>query len=353
IGYKTIHIGKWHLGEKEEYWPEFHGFDRNIGGWKMGMPKKENNIGGYFSPYFNPRLPDGSDDEYLTERLTEESLQFIQDSNEPFFLNFWLYNVHTPLQARKEKIAKYDTLVRREKLQSNAVYAAMIEHMDAALGSVVDKLKETGKYENTIFIFGSDNGGFLGVRGDQEKKPRITSNHPLRSGKGDIYDGGVRVPFIVSWPTLIGGNRESDVLTISTDILPTILGLMGGKSLIPASVDGIDLSSYLLEDQIPKREALYWHYPHYHTEGAEPFSAIREGNWKLIHTYEKNELELYNLAEDLGEQINLIEKYPQKGNELEIKLKRWKKIVHAQDPTINENFDSLRQHLWQKSLIVW
>jgi arylsulfatase A len=206
-GYTTIHIGKWHLGEEEKYWPEFYGFDKNIGGWRVGMPTKQKGIGGYFSPYHNPRLENGPEGEYLTERLTQEAAMYIEtNKKKPFFLNFWLYNVHTPLQAKKAKIAKYENLVDSTQLQSNATYAAMVEHMDDALGAIVNQLKKAGVYENTIIVFASDNGGLIGNKG-KELKPKITSNAPLRTGKGDIYEGGVRVPFMISWPNNIEPNR--------------------------------------------------------------------------------------------------------------------------------------------------
>ncbi len=194
-GYATAHIGKWHLGEDEKYWPEHQGFDINIGGWRTGSPTldKKKGLNGYFVPYGNPRLKDGPVGEYLDERLANEACSYIQQSqSKPFFLNLWFYNVHTPLQARQEKIDKYKALVDSTKLQKNPTYAAMVEHIDDAVGKVIAQLKSLGLYDNTIIILTSDNGGLI-----SNTKQKVTNNAPLRHGKGERYEGGVRVPLII------------------------------------------------------------------------------------------------------------------------------------------------------------
>lgn len=347
-GYRTAHIGKWHLGEEETDWPTYHGFDVNIGGWKMGMPKRVKKVGGYFSPYHNPRLPDGPEGEYLTERLAQEAVEFIdQQQNNPFFLNLWLYSVHMPLQAKEDKIVKYDSLVNRQEPQSNARYAAMVEHMDDAVGAVINKLKAIDRYENTIIIFASDNGGLTGTHGILTTQPMVTSNQPLRSGKGDKYEGGVRVPFIISWPYKIRGKRVTDALSITADIFPTVMHLIGETDGLPATIDGEDLTPYLLSNKKPEREALFWHYPHYHTEGATPYSAIRKGDWKLIQNYETDQRELYHLTNDIGESMNLVSEHPEKALELTQLLEEWKTEVNAQAPRTNPNYDSARAHQWR------
>jgi len=349
-GYSTIHIGKWHLGEEEKYWPEHHGFDTNIGGWKMGMPKRVKKVGGYFSPYHNPRLTDGLEGEYLTERLADEAVSFInQNDDKPFFLNFWLYNVHTPLQAKEELITKYDSLVDPNALHSNATYAAMVEHMDQALGKVVAQLKVSGIYDNTIIVFASDNGGLIGNKGDLSKKPKVTSNYPLKAGKGHKYEGGVRVPFLVSWPGHITANQTSDVLSSSIDIFPTLFGLLGIKEALPTDIDGTDLSALLIGGEEPESEVIYWHYPHYHTEGATPYSAVRKGDWKLILNYENDSLELFNLKQDIGESNNVASDYPEKAKELEEILTAWKQKMGAQEPIVNPDYDSAKQRKWKSN----
>lgn len=345
-GYSTIHIGKWHLGEEENYWPENRGFDINIGGWRVGAPQlRGDSCNGYFSPYCNPRLEDGPEGEYLTERLADEAVKYIESrkgKKEPFFLNFWFYNVHTPLQAREEKIKKFEALSGNSTEHSNPVYAAMIEHTDEAIGKVMKTLKEAGFDNNTIILFTSDNGGLCAMHRDTGKP--ITSNSPLRSGKGDIYEGGVRVPFIFRWNKKIKPNTVNDTPIISCDLYPTLLGLTktpgnpGQNSLM----DGKDLSRLLLHDEELTRDALYWHYPHYHTQGARPYSAIRKGNWKLIEVFEYDSLMLYNLENDISEQVNLASAHPEKVRELLDNLNRWRAEVEAQMPVENPHYKEVK-----------
>ncbi len=334
--YKTIHLGKWHLGEDPKYWPEHQGFDINIGGYSAGSPKADGGQG-YFSPYHNPRMSNGNKGEYLTDRLANEAVSFIKkNKTKPFFMNLWLYNVHMPLQAKKEVVQKYKSKINKGMTHNNATYAAMIEHMDDALGAVVQALKETGLENNTIVVFHSDNGGHL--------KP--TSNAPLRSGKGDLYEGGVRVPLVFKWPLKIKAGAVSNELAISADIMPTLLSLVNNKYKMPKGVDGIDLSPALLEHKKLDREAIYWHYPHYHKGGAKPYSAIRKGDWKLIQIYEEDMLQLYNLKEDLGETKNVAIQNTKKVKELLQDLNQWKQDVGAQLPTPNPDYDETKNKFY-------
>ena len=333
-GYKTIHLGKWHLGEDEKFWPEKQGFEINIGGWKAGQPlKAREGCEGYFSPWCNPRLENGADGDYLTERLSEEAVNFIKNrkgKKEPFFINFWFYNVHTPLQAREEKIEKYRQLIDSSHHHTNPVYAAMIEHMDDAVGIIMSVLKEEGFDDNTIIFFTSDNGGLMNV----------TSNYPLRNGKGDLFEGGVRVPFIARWNKKIKAGTLNHNPVISMDIYPTILGLthVQGNASQNAKMDGIDISSTLLHQKPPGRETLFWHYPHYHPGGALPYSAIRKENWKLIEIFEHDTPMLFNLENDIGEESDLYSKNPEKAAELLTELKNWRLKVKAQMPVDNLDY---------------
>lgn len=342
-GYATAHIGKWHLGEDSFYWPEYQGFDKNIGGWAAGSPKIGSGGKGYFSPYNNPRLKDGPTGEYLNDRLAWEAVDFIKQNNQkPFFLNFWLYNVHTPLQAKIELIEKYKQMVKGNSHHNNPVYAAMVENMDESMKAIMDALKENGLDDNTIVIFASDNGGLRGNHGNQ----KITDNFPLRSGKGDVYEGGVRVPFIVWWKNKIKpGVNETPV--ISMDIFNTIVGLTGSRVKNKAAgMDGADLSGLLLNGKPVNREALYWHYPHYHLEGAKPYSAIREGDWKLIAVYEDSSLQLYNLKDDIGENKDLSKTNKTKTAALYNKLRSWRQSVGAQSPALNPSYDPAKEQTW-------
>lgn len=333
-GYSTAHIGKWHLGEDEKYWPENQGFDINIGGWKRGSPNldKKNGTNGYFSPYGNPRLKDGPNGEYLTERLANEACSYIEKTkSKPFFLNLWFYNVHTPLQAKQDKIDKYKGLVDSTKLQKNPIYAAIVEHVDDAVGKVIAKLKSEGLYENTIIVFTSDNGGLTG------NKNNITNNTPLRLGKGTIYEGGVRVPFMIKNAGKNTITRICKTPVISIDFLPTLIELTNSKvdTTVIKGFDGISLKSLIAtNNDVLKRETIFWHYPHYHSQGATPYSAVRHGDWKLIHIMETNTYELYNLKSDIGETNDLAAKEPIMVNTLTKELQNWRKNIGAQMPTM-------------------
>ena len=336
-GYKTAHFGKWHLGEKEENWPENHGFDLNVGGWKKGAPHRNKKEGytGYFSPYGNPRLEDGPEGEYLTERLSNDVCNYIDENNDtPFFVNLWLYNVHTPLQAKQKKIDKYKALINSNSKHQNPTYAAMVEHTDDAVGKIISKLKEKGLYENTIILFSSDNGGLIG-----KSKNKVTNNGPLRTGKGDIYEGGVRIPTIIYAPKFNFNNKKVDEPIISMDYYPTLMDLAGitTKKTKSQTVDGKSLLP-LMQEKAVERKAIYWHYPHYHQEGGVPYSAVRMGNWKLIENFENNTFELYNLKDDISESNNLIDQRPEIAKKLKIKLENWRNEVDAQYTTPNKNF---------------
>lgn len=334
-GYATAHIGKWHLGNEEKYWPENQGFDINIGGWAKGSPylNKKADINGYFVPYGNPRLKDGPEGEYLTERLANEACNYLQQlQTKPFFLNLWFYNVHTPLQAKQDKIDKYKALVDSTKQQKNPTYAAMVEHVDDAVGKVITQLKNLGLYDNTIIIFTSDNGGLI-----SNTKQKVTNNSPLRLGKGERYEGGVRVPLIIKSTQQLLPNRTNNTPVMSIDYMPTLIGMANLKvdKKIMKGIDGLDIKSILnSETGKLKRKSLYWHYPHYHSEGATPYSAVRNGDWKLIHTIETNTYELFNLKSDLSESKNLIDSEPAIATRLKKELETWKKKMGAQMPVL-------------------
>lgn len=338
-GYKTGHFGKWHLGEDEQYWPENQGFDSNFGGWAKGSPNRNAKIGskGYFAPYGNPRLSDPEGDQYLTERLANEAVQFIdQNRKNPFFLNFWFYNVHTPLQARQDKIDKYTTLISSKNNQTNPTYAAMVEHVDDAVGKVVDRLKELGLYDKSIIIFTSDNGGLIGNGAN-----KVTNNYPLRMGKGGNYEGGVRVPLLIKIPNNSKPGSVNSTQVSSIDYMTTLIDLLQlpVSDSVKQKLDGISILPVLKnEEKILDRGSIYWHYPHYHRQGATPYSAVRNGNWKLIHIIESETYELYNLDEDLGEQHDVSTKNPKIVEWLKNDLNDWKKSVGAQMPTDNPNY---------------
>ena len=350
-GYATAHFGKWHLGGTEDLWPEHQGFDLNVGGWSIGQPNGKNGANGYFSPYGNPRLSDGPKGEFLDDRLAREASAFMERNRDrPFFVNFWFYLVHTPLQSEPELVARYREPAAKAIHHRNPVYAAMIEHMDNAVGQLMATLDRLGLRDNTIVVFTSDNGGLIGNQGDRSLPPRVTSNFPLRTGKGDAYEGGVRVPLIVRFPPEVKPGVTSLTPVISPDFYPTLLDLAGIKptTRTPLDFDGVSFSS-IMRGQSPAQthDALYWHYPHYHTEGASPYGAILKGPWKLLEYYEDGRTELYNLDHDIGEQNDLSKVEPAVRDELRRELRAWREREGAQMPSPNPKYDAKRAKQFQ------
>ena len=338
-GYNTFYIGKWHLGSEGSY-PEDHGFDINIGGFEKGSP-----MGGYYSPYKNPKLSDGPEGEYLTDRLTNEALGLInnRDARKPFALFLSFYNVHTPIQANlehvdyfKEKLSKMnDNIVRTrgegEALtrlnQTDAEYASMVYAVDKNLGKLFKTLKDNDLYENSLIIFTSDNGGLSTLR-----RVAPTSVYPLRAGKGWLYEGGIKIPQLIKLP----GNIEKEIvddITVSYDIFPTILDVAGIRN--ENEIDGISLIPRLLEKSKIDRENIYWHFPHYHGSLWKPGSAIRSGDWKLIFDYESNEAKLFDLKEDPSELNDISNLFNDEKKRLIIELEKMKKETNANSVSIN------------------
>ena len=322
-GYYTAHVGKWHLGGASHY-PETHGFDANIGGSHWGAPTT------FFYPYsgsgtfgnefrYVPHLELGSPDEYLTNRLTDEAIRIVEHVHDrPFFLNMWWHTVHTPIEAPDEMVEPYRERLRPELNHQNATYAAMVKSLDTNAGRLLAKLEELGLADRTVVVFTSDNGGFV----NKNRGQTVTNNAPLRSGKGSLYEGGVRVPLMVRWPgvTPEGGICREPVSSI--DFYPTLLEIAGlaGNADHNAAVDGVSLVPVLRKpDASLTRDALYWHYPHYYPT-TSPVSSIRQGDWKLLHYYEDDHVELYNLADDLGEEQDLTSGRAEVAAELRQKL---------------------------------
>ena len=323
-GYATASIGKWHLGGPQ-YYPEHHGFDLNIAGGDIGHPAS------YFWPYEGkthtvPGLKAGGQQgEYLTDRLTDEAEKFIEQNREKaFFLYFAHYAVHVPLQAKPPLLDKYKAKPPFGG-QNNPVYAAMIESVDDSVGRLLRKLEALGLQERTLVVFMSDNGGLW---------PQATSNAPLRAGKGHPYEGGIREPLIIKWPGQTKPATTCSVPVCSIDFFPTLLEIAGAKP--PGPVDGLSLVPLLRQSGTIRRDALFWHYPHYWSGNTvRPSGSVRAGDWKLIEFFEDHRLELYNLRDDLGEQTNRAPEMPGKAGELRDQLHRWLKATEAQMPTEN------------------
>lgn len=337
-GYATCHTGKWHLGPDSVYWPENQGFDFNLGGNSRGAPLLNKKLGfnGYFTPYGNPRLEDGPPGEYLTDRLTDEAVGFIrQHHDQPFFLYLAHYAVHTPLQAPEEMIRRYKNKQDTTLLHQNPVYAAMVESVDLSVGRIMEILDEMGLNENTTIFITGDNGGW--------ERTNVTDNDPLKEGKGSSYEGGVRVPLIVHGSAVSDSGAICDEPVITCDFFPTIAEMAGIREL-PDNIDGTSIIGLLQDpEQNLERDAVFWHYPHYHPGGAKPHAAIRRQNYKLIEFYEDGTLELYNLDEDIGESNNLAGEMPGKARELQGMLQDWQEEVTAQMPLSNPDYDPDRE----------
>jgi len=343
--YQTYFAGKWHLGDKG-HWPTDQGFDHNIGGNSKGSPP-----GGYYAPWKNPTLEAKKDDEYVTERLTEESIRFLEKRNEekPFFLYLCYYNVHTPITAYKKRVEQFKqkaesnfkkevpALVEHDAFsrgrQDNPAYASMVAAVDDSVGAILDKLEELKLDDNTIVCFFSDNGGLCTSR-----RAGPTSNLPLRSGKGWLYEGGVRSPMLVRAPGFTKPGTFSETPVVSMDFFPTLLELAGIPRQPKLHADGKSLVPLLTGKGMPEKRTLYWHYPHYHGSTWKPGASIRDGDWKLIEFYETDTVELYNLAKDPGEQKDLSSEMPQKTAELREKLRTWQKKMNAKMPQPNPDY---------------
>jgi len=333
-GYVSASMGKWHLGNDPDLGPVAQGFDVNVAGYEAGHPRS------YFSPYRNPTLTNGPDGEYLTDRLTDEALKFIETHRDrPFFLYLPHYAVHTPLQAKRALIEKY----RRkppDQRQNNPTYAAMVESLDQGVGRIMEKLDELDLTRKTVVVFFSDNGGVKG----------ITSMAPLRGGKGMLYEGGIRVPLVVRWPGVVEAGRTCDEPVIGVDFYPTLLALAGAEAPEGQCLDGQSLLPLLGGTGGLSPRSLFWHFPAYlqgKAEGARdeyfrtrPAGAVRQGRWKLIEYFEDVQLELYDLGNDIGETRNLADKLPEKTKGLHRIMTAWRESVHAPMPTqLNPKYD--------------
>ena len=385
-GYATGHFGKWHLGE-DPAGPLQQGFDVQVPRWNKGWPKA-----GYHAPFQLDGLADNPGD-YLTDRLTDEALKFIERRQEgPFFLYLSHFAVHDPIHGRKDLVTKYrkklqpssqdafllegnpddehplsrlqlDALVHErdyapfkvlprrtvkiKQLQDNAEFAAMVESMDESLGRIRDKLQELDLIDNTLIFFFSDNGGMSGANFGRPSRviPRdrldaafSTSNLPLRGAKGWLYEGGIRVPMIVKWPGITTAGSVCNSPVISTDFYPTILEMCDLDVGHDDTIDGTSLVPALKGEPF-RRGPIFWHFPHYSNHGMQsPGGAVRMGEWKLLEYFENGSVQLFNLEHDIGEQHNLAEQNPEKVAELTSLLRQWRDRIAAQHMKSNPDY---------------
>lgn len=341
-GYATSLFGKWHLGYEMEHWAAHQGFQTAIGGttsknaWQLAYPDKEPPVDQlevrYFSPHYLTHMKDGPTGEYLTDRLTNETMKFVEDYQKgPFFAFLSFHTVHTPLEAKPEVIEKYKKKFEAQgklgmdeqeagsrKYQNLPAYAAMVQHMDENVGRLLDKIDALGLRDNTIVVFTSDNGG----------KGSVTSNAPLRGAKHNLYEGGIRVPTIIRWPGKVKADSVSTVPLISHDFYPTLLDLADLPLLPEQHRDGISFKKILTgEARQTSREALYWHYPHGVFQGA-----VRWEDYKLVYHYQTGEAALYNLADDFGENNDISSIESKKTRKMTKMLKKWLSETQARFP---------------------
>jgi len=387
-GYHTAIFGKWHLGEDSASTAR-QGFDLHVpNGWNKGWPNK-----GYISPYGLKGLKDGLAGEYLTDRLTTEALQYIEENkNHPFFLYLAHFAVHDPIEGRPDLVEKYkkklgqipvsqgspyvlegdpdnppspidsvdhsgyrvfpDRSVKIKEHQDNVEFAGMVESMDESFGRVLNKLKELGINDNTIVIFYSDNGGMSAanfydpdrvIQDNELDKAYSTSNLPLRGGKGWLYEGGIRVPLIIKWPGKGLQGIVCDVPVTGPDFLPTILDMLGIKMQPNVKPDGVSFAPLLKGESKINRDAIFWHYPHYSNHGMQsPGGAVRCGDYKLIEYYENGTVQLFNVKNDIGEQRDIASSEPEIVNKLREMLHNWREKVNAKMMEPNPEYKVLK-----------
>jgi arylsulfatase A-like enzyme len=345
-GYATFFAGKWHLGGPG-FHPEQQGFDINQGGHNRGSPP-----GGYYVPYKNPKLEDGPEGEYLPDRLTDESIRFLErHGDRPFLLFLSFYTVHTPIQPCRRHVERFrrkaaalpeagelhegdDQDVWTRQRQNHAAYASMIHALDENVGRLLARLEALALADETVVVFMSDNGGLA----TQPWKGSPTANRPLRAGKGWCYEGGIRVPMIIRALGVTRAGKVCHVPVVSMDFYATMLELAGLELRPQQHCDGVSLVPLLRGGDAPEREALYWHFPHPHSSGWTPGAAVRAGDWKLIEFDEEQAVELYNLGNDVGERHDLAEQMPEKKAELLDRLHDWQKRVGAKLPRPNPGY---------------
>ena len=391
IGYKTGIFGKWHLGEDPSD-PLAHGFDVHLPDWSKGWPNK-----GYFAPFGLDGFDNSKEGEYLTDKLTDEAIKYIEKNKEdPFFIYVSYFAVHDPIQGRKDLVEKYtrklqninnfrdlpfilegnpddlyksskDELLKKvrskgyvnkyqtfdkdlvliKQYQDNVEFAAMVESVDQSLGKILNKIKDLNLDENTIIFFYSDNGGMAAMNGTpwtKLKKSELdgafsTSNLPLRGAKGWLYEGGIRVPLIIKNPKTSLTGLESNLPVSSVDILPTILRMVDSNIKLSDDIEGVDISPVTRGKDI-NRGPIYWHFPHYSNHGMQsPGGAIRDGDYKLIEYFENGSVQLFNLKDDIGELNDISKIEIEKTKDLKLKLKNWRVKVNARMMKKNPNYD--------------
>jgi len=343
-GYVTGHFGKWHLG-REPYDPLHNGFAVDLPHWWGPGPA------GYIAPWkFPPQLHfTGQPGEHIEDRMAQEALKFLrQNKDRPFFLNYWAFSVHSPYQAKEELVKKYTAKANPADPQHNPLYAAMVQTLDENVGRLLDEIDALGLASNTLIVFFSDNGGvhFKGFDNEQNVYDApLTSNAPLRGGKGTIYEGGTREPCVVVWPGHVRPGSKSDALIQSVDFYPTIREILGLKAPAGQVCDGTSLVPVLEGTGPPARDAIFCFFPHdVAMTQALPAAYVRQGDWKLIRVFHDgpqfaHRYELYNLRDDVGETVDLAQQHPQRVRQLDDLLEQFLQRTAAVVPQPNPDYN--------------
>ena len=334
-GYRTIHIGKWHLDfpKQEDQGPTAHGFDVTH--------EKPGGSRGYIIKKQTVREL-GLSSNYTTDYLTDKAVEEIErPGDQPFFLYFGYHVPHTPIVGRADLVDYFEDKVDPASIHKNPIYAAMMKSQDMSVGRILDALDRKGVSENTLVFFTSDNGGLTQRNGRHDQ---FTENLPLRRGKGSAYEGGVRVPGIAYWPGIIQAGQITETPVMSIDLYPTFLEIAGvmGNLKHNDDLDGHSLVPVFKNPAHRFDRDLFWHYPHYHAGGDGPYSAVRSGDWRLIEFHEDQSLELYNLRHNISESVNLADRYPETVQRMKDKLYGWRDSIAAQMTTPNPKYDPER-----------
>ncbi len=350
-GYKTGYFGKWHLGYNEDLLPNARGYDKAY----------SFTGGGFYKMRFTPEYKSEKHNR-VSDILSEMGIDFMKENrDEPFFMFISHFDVHVQLDADREIIDKYLKKEKDPNYPCNAIYAAMMEHVDKSAGELMDAVEDLGLEDNTIFIFFSDNGGvdnrfdnipLIGgesVNVYPEGHPLnyiATSNTPLRAGKGTLYEGGIRVPLIVKWPGKVKAGSSSDAIVSCVDFYPTFSELTKAGE-VEQVLDGKSMLSVLNGGEGDSEREIFTHYPVYHHE--VPMSAVRKGDWKIIQNLVSGEFDLYNLKYDINEMTDLKFSYPEKLAEMKTVLETWQTNTKAQMPVPNPDFDPAKRYEWGRN----
>ena len=346
-GYSTAHFGKWHLG-LEPHSPLELGFDVDIPHWHGPGPKT-----GYLAPWGYANFKEGKPGDHIEDRMAKEAVAWLKkrDRTKPFYMNYWQFSVHAPFGAKPELIDRYRSKIDRKSPQKSPTYAAMLHSLDDAVGTLLDALDEEGIADETVIVFYSDNGGNIhcGLEetdaAGENYVTAITSNHPLRGGKGGIHEGGIRVPAVVVCPGISKPGARSDVRIQSTDLYPTILRMLNIDLPQNHKIDGVDFTKALLGEKMDRGPMFTLVPGHGNTpQWLPPSMAVHDGDWKLIRTFHygeagQHEYRLYNLREDIGENNNLAATHPEKVKVLDKLIEAYIAEAKVVVPLPNPKFD--------------